>query len=163
MLCPNCGTKTKTGHKFCRHCGMNLEPVSKALAEHRAASGAAAREAAPGAAPEAMGCLFAGVLVILVGVLLTAFVPGKAFKFAGVAAAVIGLVAVLVSALSAVHTPKGADADAPPEAPPDALDAAAPTTGRLLREQTFEPVPTSVTDHTTELLHAEVKDHKPRD
>lgn len=160
MLCPNCGTKTKTGHRFCRHCGMNLEPVSKALAEHRAAGGAASREAARGNASEATGCLFAGVLVILVGVLLTAFMPGKAFKFAGVAAAVIGLVAVLVSALSSMHSAKGSDAAAPPD---NTLDDAAPDTGRLLREQTFDPVPTSVTDHTTELLHAELKDREPRD
>ena len=159
MLCPNCGTKTKTEHRFCRHCGMNLEPVSKALAEHLSASGAAAREAARGTAPEAMGCLFAGVLVILVGVLLTAFLPGKAFKFVGVASAVIGLVAVLVSALSLPRQTEDSVAAPPPDAP----DAAAPTTGRLLREQTFEPVPTSVTDRTTELLGVEVKDRKPRD
>src|SRR3712207_140024 len=99
MLCPNCGTKTKTDHRFCRHCGMNLEPVSKALTEHLTASGAA-REAARGNAPEAMGCLLAGVFVVLLGVLLMAFMPGKGFKYIGVAASLIGLVAVLISALS---------------------------------------------------------------
>ena len=156
MLCPNCGTKTE--HRFCRHCGMNLEPVSRALAEHRAAGGAAAPEAARGSAPEAMGCLFTGVFVILVGVLLTAFLPGKAFKFAGVASAVIGLVAVLVSALS-LRSMNSAAA----EAPSDALDDAAPNTGPLLREQSFEPARVSITDHTTELLNVEVKDRKPRD
>jgi len=46
---------------------------------------------------------------------------------------------------------------------PTVPDDAAPTTGRLLHEQTFDHVPTSVTDHTTELLHAEVKGRKPRD
>ena len=158
MLCPNCGTKTKTEHRFCRHCGMNLEPVSRALAEHLSAGGAA-RGAARGSAPEAMGCLFAGVLIILVGVLLTAFVPGKAFKFVGVASAVIGLVAVLISALTSMHSTEGADT----EALPSALDDAAPSTGPLLREQTFEPAQTSVTDHTTERLGVEVKDRKPRD
>ncbi|HWS88253.1 MAG TPA: zinc ribbon domain-containing protein [Pyrinomonadaceae bacterium] len=159
MLCPNCGTKTKTEHRFCRNCGMNLEPVSKALAEHLSAGGApAARAAGRGAAPEAMGCLFAGVVVILVGVLLTAFMPGKAFKFVGVASAVIGLIAVLVSALSSLHPTKGVGA----EAPASALDDAAPNTGPLLREQSFEPARASITDHTTELLHAEVKDRKPR-
>jgi hypothetical protein len=160
MLCPNCGTKTKTEHRFCRHCGMNLEPVSRALAEHLSAGGAAAaRGAARGTAPEAMGCLFTGVFIILVGVLLMAFLPGKAFKFVGVASAVIGLVAVLISALSLPRPTEDAGAEALPDAP----DAAAPTTGRLLREQTFEPVPTSVTDHTTELLGVEVKDRRPRD
>ena len=159
MLCPNCGTKTKTEHKFCRNCGMNLEPVSRALAEHLSAGGAAAaREASRGTAPEAMGCLFTGVFVILVGVLLMAFLPGKAFKFAGVASAVIGLVAVLISGLS-LRSMNNAAA----EAPSAALDDAAPNTGPLLGEQTFEPIPTSVTDHTTELLHVEVHDRPPRD
>jgi predicted lipid-binding transport protein (Tim44 family) len=158
MLCPNCGTKTTTEHKFCRNCGMNLEPVARALAEHLSASGAAAREGARGAAPETMGCLLAGVLIILFGVLLMAFLPGKAFKFVGVASAVIGLVAVLISALAPRPTE-----DAGAAATPDAPDAAAPTTGRLLREQTFQPAPSSVTDRTTELFHAEVKDRKPRD
>ena len=159
MLCPNCGTKTKTEHRFCRHCGMNLEPVSRALAEHLSAGGAASsRGAARGTASEAMGCLFVGVFAVLLGVLLMAFLPGKAFKFVGVASSLIGLVAILISALSSFHTTKGADA----EAPSNALDDAAPNTGPLLREQTFEPVPT-VTDHTTELLGVEVKDRKPRD
>ncbi|MCA1621829.1 MAG: hypothetical protein LC795_21660 [Acidobacteria bacterium] len=160
MLCPNCGTKTKTEHRFCRNCGMNLEPVSRALAEHLSAGGAAAaREAARGSAPEAMGCLFTGAFVILVGVLLMAFLPGKAFKFMGVASAVIGLVAVLISALTLRSMSSGGAAV---DTPQNALDPAAPDTGRLLREQTFEPARTSVTDHTTELLGVEVKDRKER-
>ena len=158
MLCPNCGTKTKTEHRFCRNCGMNLEPVSRALAEHLSAGGAASsRGAARGTASEAMGCLFVGVFTVLLGVLLMAFLPGKAFKFAGVAAAVIGLVAVLISALS-LRSMNNAAAGAPS----NALDDAAPNTGPLLHEQTFEPIPTSVTDHTTELLGVEVEERKPR-
>lgn len=159
MLCPNCGTKTKTGHKFCRSCGMNLEPVARALSEHRSAGGGAPRGAARGAGPEALGRLLAGFFVIMAGVLLTALLPGKAYKFAGLALAVIGLIAMLVSTRSLPRTAE----ESGTLATPDASDAAAPATGRLLREQTFEPIPTSVTDRTTELLHAEIKDRKPRD
>ena len=98
---------------------MNLEPVSRALAEHLSAGGAAAaREAARGTAPEALGCLFVGVFAVLLGLLLMAFLPGKAFKFAGIASALIGLVAVLISALSLRSTNNAAA-----EAPTDALDA----------------------------------------
>ena len=39
MLCPNCGTQTTNEQKFCRNCGMNLEPVSKAIAAHLALGG----------------------------------------------------------------------------------------------------------------------------
>lgn len=163
MLCPNCGTKTTTEHKFCRNCGMNLEPVSRALAAHLSVGGAAAarasREADRSRARRMTNGLFAGLFVVLFGMLLVAFLPGKGFKFIGVAAALMGIVAALVSVLSPLRS-MGADEV---EAPPPALDPAAPNTGRLLHEQTFDRVPTSVTDHTTELLNVEVKERKPRD
>ncbi|HZB46106.1 MAG TPA: zinc-ribbon domain-containing protein [Pyrinomonadaceae bacterium] len=163
MLCPNCGTKTTTEHKFCRNCGMNLEPVARALAAHLSVGGAAAARAARAADRRTVrrmtSGLLAGVFVVLFGLLLIAFLPGKGFKFLGVAAALIGIVAALVSVLSPLRSMGGAEA----EAPPPALDASAPNTGRLLHEQTFDRVPASVTDRTTELLNVEVKDRKPRD
>jgi F0F1-type ATP synthase assembly protein I len=163
MLCPNCGTKTTTEHKFCRNCGMNLEPVSLALAAHLSVGGAtaarAAREADRSRARRMTSGLLAGVFVVLFGMMLIAFLPGKGFKFLGIAAAFIGIVAALVSVLFPLRS-MGAAA----EPPPNALDdAAASDTGRLLHEQTFDRVPASVTDHTTELLNVEVKDRKPRD
>ena len=163
MLCPNCGTKTTTEHKFCRNCGMNLEPVTRALVEHLSVGGAAAALAARAAdrrtARRMTNGLLAGVFVVLFGLILIAFLPGKGFKFLGVAAALIGIVAALVSVLSPLRSMGGAEA----AAPPPALDGAAPHTGPLLHERTFDRVPTSVTDHTTELLDVEVKDRRPRD
>jgi predicted lipid-binding transport protein (Tim44 family) len=162
MLCPNCGTKTTTEHKFCRNCGMNLEPVSRALAAHLSGGGAAAVRAAREADRRNVyrftGGLLAGVFVLVFGLLLIAFFPGKAFKVLGVASAIMGIVATMVVVLSTLRRMSDAGAEAPP--PP--LDHATPT-GRLLHEQTFEHVPTSVTDHTTELLGVEIKDRKPRD
>ena len=162
MLCPNCGTKTTTEHKFCRNCGMNLEPVSRALAAHLSVGGAAAvraaREADRRNVYRLTGGLLAGVSVVIFGLLLIALFPGKAFKFLGVASAFIGIVAALVTVLSSLRRMS----DASVEASPPALDHPTPT-GRLLHEQTFDPVPSSVTDHTTELLHAEVKERRPRD
>jgi len=157
MLCPNCGTKTKTDHRFCRNCGMNLEPVSRALAAHLSQGGAsAARAAGRGHAQRMTGGLLAGVFVVIFGLLLIAFLPGKAFKFLGVASALIGIVTAMVIVLSTLR--RTGDA-----APHNTLDAAAPDTGRLLHEQTLGRVPNSITDHTTELLNVEVKDRKPRD
>jgi hypothetical protein len=162
MLCPNCGTKTTTEHKFCRNCGMNLEPVTRALAAHLSVGGAAAaraaREADQSLARRRTSGLLAGVFVVLFGLLLIAFLPGKGFKFLGVASALIGIVAALVSFLSPLRSMGTADA----EAPSHALDGTAPNTGRLLHEQTFEHVPASVTDHTTELLNVELKGEQSR-
>ena len=164
MLCPNCETRTTTNqHKFCRNCGMNLEPVSRALAAHLAHGGAAAarlaRETERRNVNRMTRGLLTGVGVVLFGMLLIGFLPGKAFKMLGLIAAVLGIVFSLVSVLSTLRRMNDADAGPPPHAP----DHAASDTGRLLREQTFEHVPASVTDHTTELLHAEIKDRKPRD
>src|SRR5215207_8103414 len=126
MLCPNCGTKTTTEHKFCRNCGMNLEPVSRALAAHLSVGGAAAARAAREAdrrnARRTTNGLLAGFFVVLFGLLLIAFLPGKGFKFLGVAAAFIGIVAALVSVLFPPRSMNNAGA----EAPPDALDNPAP-------------------------------------
>jgi predicted lipid-binding transport protein (Tim44 family) len=133
MLCPNCGTKTTTEHKFCRNCGMNLEPVSRALAAHLSVGGAAAARAAREAERRTVhrlaGGLLAGVVVAIFGLLLIALFPGKAFKFLGIAFALIGIVAALMAVLS----PLRRLSDAAAEVPQHALDDAAPGTGRLRR------------------------------
>src|SRR6185503_10855001 len=33
MFCPSCGAKNSTEQRFCRNCGMNLEPAAKSLLE----------------------------------------------------------------------------------------------------------------------------------
>ena len=161
MLCPNCGTRTTNEHKFCRNCGMNLEPVTRALAAHLSHGGAAApaaRAAAPNPVGRMTSGLFAGLFVVAFGVLLMALVPGRAFKFLGVASALLGIVAALAAVFSTLRRAEEAGA----EPTPNALDGAAPNTGRLLREQTFDRAPASVTDHTTELLHAQIKEGRTR-
>ncbi|HWW76048.1 MAG TPA: zinc-ribbon domain-containing protein [Pyrinomonadaceae bacterium] len=162
MLCPNCGTKTTTEHKFCRNCGMNLVPVAHALAAHLshggAAAAAAARESERRAVRRMTRGLMAGVIVIVFGILLL-LLPSKGFQMLGVLSALIGIVA----ALAAVFSTLRATVEAPAYTAPHAPDPAAPPTGRLLEEQTFEPVPASVTERTTDLLGVEVKERGPRD
>ena len=162
MLCPNCGTRTTTEHRFCRGCGMNLEPVSRALAAHLSPGGAAAAKAAREAERRALrrmaNGLIAGVVVTLFGVLLMALLPGKGFKVIGVAAALVGLVAALVSVLSPLRSANDGGGEA---AAPALDDATAAATGRLLHEPAAEPVP-SVSERTTDLLGVEVGGRKPR-
>jgi predicted lipid-binding transport protein (Tim44 family) len=161
MLCPNCGTRTTNEHKFCRNCGMNLEPVAHALAAHLSHGGAAAaavRVAERRAVRRMTRGLLAGIVVVLLGVFMMAAVPGNAFKVFGVAAALIGIVAALAAVFSTLRATGDADVVHALHAPDDA----APPTGRLLHEQTFEPVPGSVTERTTDLLGVEIKDRKPR-
>jgi hypothetical protein len=154
MLCPNCGTTTTTEQKFCRSCGMNLEPVARALTAHLAhggAAAAAARATEQSAARRMTSALAASILVALFGLLMMAFMPNPTFKMFGFAAALIGIVA----ALAAVFSTLRATGDAREGPAQHALDGAqAAKTGRLLHETTLEPAP-SVTEHTTELLSVE--------
>src|SRR5687768_856927 len=158
MLCPNCGTRTTAEHKFCRACGMNLEPVSKALAEHLAgdrARAASARAAERGSMRRITTGLVAGFALTLLGLLFMTMFPGKGPRTVGLLVALVGLVGALLFVLSPLRsTGDGAATPAPPT-----LDPSAAETGRLLREQTAEPLP-SVTERTTELL--EVEGREPR-
>src|SRR5688572_28041365 len=156
MLCPNCGTRTTAEHKFCRACGMNLEPVSKALAEHLAPDGVSrstsARASERRAVRRMTTGLVAGFALTLLGVVFMAVAPGRGPRTVGLLAALIGLVVALLFVLSPLRSMR--DAAAEPAPPP--LDPSAAETGRLLHEQTAEPVP-SVTERTTELLEVEVE------
>ena len=150
MLCPNCGTKATTQHKFCRGCGMNLEPVSKALAAHLSPGGAsAAREAEGRGARRIRNGLFAGVFVILFGALLMSFLPGKGFTLFGLLAILLGVVITLAAVLPPLRASAKAYEE-PAQLPNE--DAAA--TQRLLHENTIEPA-SSVAERTTELLGVE--------
>ena len=163
MLCPNCGTTTTTEHRFCRHCGMNLAPVSKALAAHLAQGGvAAAPPAAEGSGRSDLrrmaNGLAAGVGILLLGVLLLSlsriFMLRPSYKLFSVVALCLGTFVSLLAVLSPLRSMgrrRGGD-------PPEGLKTT--PTGRLLHESTFEPVPRSVTDHTTDLLGVEIPDRK---
>ncbi|HEX8558297.1 MAG TPA: hypothetical protein VF668_09355 [Pyrinomonadaceae bacterium] len=170
MLCPNCGTRTTNEHKFCRSCGMNLEPVSRALAAHLSHGGAgaadAAREAERRVARRMRAGLLASAVVIVFGVLLLAVMPGKAFRLLGVVTALVGVASAMACVLSTMRAAAEAGVElAPPASPaPPAADAAeeAATTARLLRAQSVEPAH-SVAERTTDLLGVEVEERRPRD
>src|SRR5687767_9848872 len=134
MLCPNCGTRTTTEHKFCRACGMNLEPVSKALAEHLAPGGAArstsARATERGSMRRITTGLVAGFTLTLLGLLFMTMFPGKGPRTVGLLVALVGLVGALLFVLSPLRST--GDGGAEPAPPP--LDPSAAETGRLLHE-----------------------------
>ena len=157
MLCPNCGTKATTTHKFCRGCGMNLEPVAKALAAHLSPGDAsAAREAEGRAARRTRGGLFAGAFIILFGALLMTMLPGKGITLIGLLTILLGVVISLAAALPPLRAAASVDEE-PARLPNE--DAAA--TQRLLHENTIEPA-ASVAERTTELLGVERKVAEPR-
>jgi hypothetical protein len=164
MLCPNCGTQTSAEQKFCRNCGMNLEPVSKALAAHLAQGGL---ESPPAAEVEGerrdlrrmTNGLILGVAVILLGALILTdarlFMLRPWLKLLGTFVTCLGVFLSLLAVLSPLRSAGRRRA----ATPPGQLESAK-TTGPLLDEAAFEPMP-SVTERTTDLLGV-VNRTKPR-
>ena len=170
MLCPNCGTQTTMEQKFCRSCGMNLEPVSKALAAHFAQGGGAeARAEGDGrrvkedelrAVSRMSRDLLPGVAVIFAAIMLVSSVGLPAL---GLAYKLLALVTILIGALisaQAVLSPLRSLGRRRRAARLEALEGGK-ATGPLLDESTIEPVP-SVTERTTDLLGVGVNKAKQR-
>jgi hypothetical protein len=164
MLCPNCGTHSSTEQKFCRNCGMSLEPVSKALAAHLAQGGAAAPPAEEEGERRDLrrmtNGLILGVAVVLIGALVLAdaklFMLRPWVKLLGSVLTCLGVFISLLAVLSPLRSAgrrHGATR-------PGALEGER-TTARLLGESTIEPA-ASVTERTTDLLGVEVKGARPR-
>ena len=165
MLCPNCGTQTTNEQKFCRNCGMNLEPVSKALAAHLSQEGLPvpppAREAERLALRRMATGLIWGIGVLLIGILLLSmtkvFALRPGYKMLGLFVTLLGTFISVLAVLWPLRSAARRHSRAPR---PGALEGER-TTGRLLGESTIEPA-ASVTERTTDLLGVEVKRARPR-
>ena len=169
MFCPNCGTKTEAGQKYCRACGLGVEKLAGLISEQLPAG------ALEGSTPEEVARLLRrkrGVERLLVGIGLTAstlFVASLAATI--IIKIIIGkghllqgglLLAFLLAAAAALalvfyreSLTESLAARGVSEEKAKQLEGGAPT-AKLLPESRFEPVP-SVTDRTTELLAAERK------
>lgn len=169
MFCPNCGTKTEAGQKYCRACGLSVEKLAGLISEQLPAGALA------GSTPEevtrllrrrhSVERLLAGIGLTAGGVFLIAIIWAIVFKimigkgdvlqgsiFLGfILAAVVALALVFYreSVMESLAA-RGVSDEAAKQ-----LEGAA-ATAKLLPEPHFEPVPT-VTDRTTELLAAEPK------
>ena len=153
MHCPSCGTEISTTLKFCRSCGMSLELVSKAMAEHLSA------DASPVAKAETdkrvlqrmiktMGVggviVFAGIVIVVIGRKLLhnelADLIGGLILLAGAFIMAFALFSAMWSGVSATrHTNGAADTQRPEsdrKTSPEGLAAPAP----------------SVTEQTTKVL-----------
>ncbi len=169
MFCPNCGTKTEAGQKFCRACGLSVEKLAGLISEQLPAG------ALEGSTPEEVAQLLRrkrSVERLLVGIGLTGgavfvlaiiwaivfkIIIGKGdvlqgsiflgFIVAGVVA--LALVCYRESVMESLAA-RGVSDEAAKK-----LEGAT-ATSKLQPESHFEPVPT-ITDRTTELLAAEPK------
>ena len=161
MHCPDCGAKTSPEHRFCRSCGLSLEPFARLLAEHLPAEtegGAEAGELARLMARQRkverwLGIalsVFIGsiVLGILYGIVAKVII-GKGQLLAGLVFLTVILLGLASVALVAYRETLKEKME---KRRPAELQGEGAAT-RSLPDARFEPA-ASVTDRTTDLLAA---------
>jgi zinc-ribbon domain len=168
MFCPNCGATNSTEQKFCRACGLNLEPTALSLLE-QIPSAESAKLLRREKNLEKFGSVALGGfgLVILSGVgtliylIITKIILNGGSLFGG-----IMLIAFLIfSALSLAYVVLSEDLKERKQKANPTLEnelTKKRETGKLLEEKPFEPAraAASVTENTTELLYAKQKTKK---
>jgi hypothetical protein len=165
MFCPNCGANNLTEQKFCRACGLNLEKTAESMLE-QLPSADMANFLKHERMLEKFGTIawggFGVVLFIAIGgiiyAIITAMILSGKQPWAGVL-----LVAFIIFAVLSLAYVILADELKGKKKNRNLLtksELAEPkTTGKLLEEKRFEPVP-SVTENSTELLPAKKKPEK---
>jgi hypothetical protein len=169
MFCPNCGTKTEAGQKYCRACGLSVEKLAGLISEQLPAGALA------GSTPEEVARLLrrkrkverllvglgvtggVGLVLAIMAAVIFGVIIGKGEPVKGgiiLAFIVLGVIALALvfyrDSLTDSLTARGVSDEKPKK-----LEGGA-ATSKLLPEPHFEPIP-SVTDRTTELLAAEPK------
>lgn len=166
MFCPNCGANNSTEQKFCRSCGLNLEQTALSLLEQVPSAESAAILKKERALEKFGNIAFTGLgAAILLGVIGLLYVILTKMVLAGsnpLAGALL-MVVIVFAALALVYvfmneSLKERKSKLSPELLKELEDKR--TTGNLLREGDFEPVP-SVTERTTDLLYSGKKNKEP--
>ena len=155
MFCPNCGNQAAGDQKFCRSCGMNLQKVAPALAEHLAefGTGQSVRESAEDLRHLAVrrviwggAVMFAGIAVSIIGKMI---IHNDEVVGAGALVSIFGIFLTAYFLLSAIYKPVSSGRRLPPEA----KLSGAKTTAQLPPERLAVITP-SITERTTDLLEA---------
>lgn len=157
MFCPGCGATNSTELRFCRRCGLNIESAAKSLLEQVPGSGrpdlARREQMLERFGQIAFGGFGIVLLVAIAGIIYTVFT--KMVLEGGQPWAGVLLIAfVLFAAMALVYVLFAEDLKEKRKkaAPSRNRELEHPaTTGKLLEEHEFEPIP-AVTESTTDLL-----------
>ena len=161
MHCPSCGNESPVDQKFCRHCGFNLEPVSKLITGDSATIQIDKREHEQLVVRRMFQWMSRGGLVLLLGVVL--LVINRGFVHAGAVQALAALIILAGCAMatyglfSAMIKGTYLPGKTTGEKHPAEIE------GGTTKELPDAPVPapiSSVTDRTTQLIDEKV-DRKP--
>ncbi len=152
MYCPSCGNMAAEDQKFCRSCGMNLQKVAPALAEHLAEIVSCQSESATDIRRLAVRrvmwgatLLFSGIAIGIVGELIA---HDETVRGAGSLISIVGIFWIVYSALSAIYRLTFTERRLPGES----KLSEAKTTDQLLPERLGQLTPSSIAERTTDLL-----------
>ncbi|MEP6847361.1 MAG: hypothetical protein ABI999_00790 [Acidobacteriota bacterium] len=164
MFCPNCGKEDQTDQKFCRSCGLKLDAVSLVVADQFPSVEYAAFQRRRhmferlGHGALAISGLTALMLLIFAAALYKLILLGPEILFGS---AIVALVVFLLLSVVLIGYSRLFVRFEKVDRQPAPLDESIPTqtTGKLLQDRFFEPVP-SVTEHSTDLLPRSDKRHR---
>ena len=161
MFCPACGSNNSTDQRFCRKCGLNLESSAKSLVEQFSASQREDLNKRERGIEKFGRIAFGGfVFVIAIAVLglVYAILDRMVFSGNNPFVGILLMAFVIFAMLTLTYVFFREDLKAKRQKPPaveTVPELSLPTTtGRLLDESKFEPIP-SVTENTTNLLPRE--------
>ena len=161
MYCPNCGQSNKSEQRFCRRCGLNLEPISTSLSRQLNDGGVEPAdrrlELLGNIAFGGLGVVGVAAVAAMIYKIVVAFVlSGKGVAF-GIFVSLLILFGVMAIAWVLLNesrkdkAKKYRSASFRPEP-----EIGSPETAKLLHTGNFEPVPSAIED-TTELLRVETR------
>jgi uncharacterized membrane protein YvbJ len=165
MFCPNCGANNSTEQKFCRSCGLNLEKSAESLIEQipNAQNAELLKQTQQiekfgNFAFGGFGIVLLTAIAAIIYVIFTKMILSGTNVLAGilfVSFIIFGVLTVIYILFNQFLEEKKARTN--PSLTGELT--AAKSTGKLLEEKPFEPVP-SVTENSTELLFVENKTQK---
>jgi hypothetical protein len=153
MFCPSCGNQAAGDQKFCRSCGMNLQKVSSAVAEHWGESDPdqSQLESAKNLRRVAVRKVFWGMALMFSGIALA--ILGKSFTHDEQLSGAGALISIMGMFLTGYFSFSASYKIAPAErrSPRAAKSYEAKTTAQLPLEKLAD-APPSIAERTTGLL-----------
>ncbi|MEQ1764604.1 MAG: zinc-ribbon domain-containing protein [Pyrinomonadaceae bacterium] len=155
MFCPNCGKENAADQSYCRACGLKLGGIAKVVAEILPSEENAALQRRKRILEKlGFGALSIAGLIALMSFLVAAalyklivFGPEVLFLASAIALGAFVMLGAGLIGYSKLFLPRAATERVDPT---DEISSAH-TTGKLIEDRPFEPVP-SVVENTTDLL-----------
>ena len=173
MYCPICGSETSDNQKFCRSCGMDVQIIQTAVAEHLSQRGADESLTAKMIENRRKELERRGTLIMLSGsslmvLLVVAFLIAVGFgRVFGFDLHPLGLIAPWIIALGLILMVTGIAIGIYPRlakpsmlySPDRVIPSVPDPASKMIVESVVEPIP-SVTEHTTRKLEPVPRNEK---